>query len=173
MQDNYFGVRPAKFELPEQHWHVDTIDDEGFWNFHGVGPAFSLEASLPVIGNQRTEDVSLDWGVNAAALFGRQKARTHHETRSIKHYKPFNGPDNPVTAYTHPHVYTHTRNRSILAPNIGGFAGLSVRYPNAKVSIGYRADLFFGAMDGGIDTRKSENVSFYGPFATISIGIGG
>jgi hypothetical protein len=37
----------------------------------------------------------------------------------------------------------------------------------------YRADFFFGAMDGGIDTAKKENVGFYGPFATISIGLGG
>jgi hypothetical protein len=44
---------------------------------------------------------------------------------------------------------------------------------NAKVKFGYRADLFLGAMDGGIDTAKKENVGFYGPFATVSVGIGG
>jgi hypothetical protein len=41
------------------------------------------------------------------------------------------------------------------------------------VSFGYRADFFFGAMDGGIDTRNTSTVSFHGPFATISIGLGG
>lgn len=30
-----------------------------------------------------------------------------------------------------------------------------------------------GVMDGGIDTAKSENVGFYGPFASVSAGIGG
>ncbi len=40
-----------------------------------------------------------------------------------------------------------------------------------KVRMGYRADFFFGAIDGGIDTRKSETLGFYGPFATISIGL--
>jgi|HubBroStandDraft_2_1064218.scaffolds.fasta_scaffold44336_3 hypothetical protein len=44
---------------------------------------------------------------------------------------------------------------------------------NFKVSAGYRADFFFGAMDGGLDTAKKENVGFYGPFATISVGLGG
>ncbi|HVP85004.1 MAG TPA: hypothetical protein VMS78_09800 [Rhizomicrobium sp.] len=43
----------------------------------------------------------------------------------------------------------------------------------AKVSLGYRADFFFGAMDGGIDTRESYNRNFYGPYASISIGLGG
>jgi hypothetical protein len=37
----------------------------------------------------------------------------------------------------------------------------------------YRADEFFGAIDGGIDKPKSENLGFSGPFATINFGIGG
>jgi len=41
------------------------------------------------------------------------------------------------------------------------------------VSLGYRADFFFGAMDTGIDTAKRTTTGFFGPFATVSIGIGG
>jgi hypothetical protein len=63
------------------------------------------------------------------------------------------------------------RAKTVIVPNVGGFAGASWRIENFKVSAGYRADLFFHAMDGGIDTRKSENVGFYGPFATISVGL--
>jgi hypothetical protein len=65
------------------------------------------------------------------------------------------------------------RSRSVVVPNVGGFVGMSLRFPNAKVSLGYRIDAFFGAMDGGIDTRKTYDRDFYGPFATISIGLGG
>ncbi len=43
----------------------------------------------------------------------------------------------------------------------------------AKISFGYRADLFLGAMDIGVDSRHTVNRNFYGPFATISIGLGG
>jgi hypothetical protein len=60
-----------------------------------------------------------------------------------------------------------------MVPNLGGFAGISFKYPDAKVSFGYRADFFFGAMDSGIDVVHKENRGFYGPFATISVGIGG
>jgi hypothetical protein len=60
-----------------------------------------------------------------------------------------------------------------VVPDLGGFAGLSWCVPNAKVAIGYRADFFFGAMDGGIDGAHRENVGFYGPFASISVGLGG
>ena len=58
-------------------------------------------------------------------------------------------------------------------PNVGGFAGVSYRYSAAKISLGYRADFFVGAVDGGIDTHKSETLGFYGPFAAISFGLGG
>ena len=67
----------------------------------------------------------------------------------------------------------HTRSRSVVVPNVGGFAGLSVKYPNVKVSFGYKADFFFGAMDGGIDVRRTEDVGFHGPYASVSIGLGG
>ena len=66
-----------------------------------------------------------------------------------------------------------TRSRNATVPNLGGYIGASVRYQNAKISLGYRADEFFGAMDGGIDSRKSENLGLFGPYANISIGFGG
>ncbi len=74
---------------------------------------------------------------------------------------------------TYQRTVDHARSRGVIVPNVGGFAGLSVKYPNAKVSFGYKADFFFGAMDGGIDVRRTEDVGFHGPFATVSIGLGG
>ena len=56
-------------------------------------------------------------------------------------------------------------------PNLGGYAGLSANYSNAKISFGYRVDEFFGAMDGGQDTAKSYNRGFYGPYANVSLGL--
>ncbi len=79
--------------------------------------------------------------------------------------------------FKHNQLYTNTgestRSHSVTIPSLGAFAGLSVRYPNARVSFGYRADFFFGAMDVGIDTRKSTTTGFHGPFAKLSIGLGG
>ena len=76
----------------------------------------------------------------------------------------------------HTVVYDHpaspARSKSVSVPNLGGFAGLSLRYANAKLSLGYRADMFFSAVDAGIDTAKKEDRGFYGPFASISVGIG-
>jgi hypothetical protein len=38
------------------------------------------------------------------------------------------------------------RSRSVVVPNLGGFASFSACYSNSKLSFGYRADFFFGAM---------------------------
>ena len=46
-----------------------------------------------------------------------------------------------------------------------------MRYTDAKVSLGYRADTFFGAMDGGQETAKKENRGFYGPYLNVSFGL--
>ncbi len=53
-----------------------------------------------------------------------------------------------------------------------GLWAFRIVYSDAKISFGYKADFFFGAIDGGIDARKNENRAFFGPYASISIGIG-
>jgi len=139
-------------------------------DFHGVGPSVSWNASLPVFGEAQAGILSVDWGANAAVLFGRQRASGSHHTAGYYHlFTP--PPSLHPTQYTKAGVFN--RSKTIVVPNVGGFAGLSFNFTNAKVSAGYRGDFFFGAMDTGNDARKTKTVDFYGPFATISIGIGG
>ncbi|HEY4124973.1 MAG TPA: hypothetical protein VGM36_10190 [Rhizomicrobium sp.] len=158
-------------------FHNYMLQAERVESFRGVGPSLQWNSSDAIVGNPDSTEVMFDWGINAALLFGRQKTKLQHRTQD---------------AYFRPKVYTynfdffsthskimydrtvpHTRSRSVVVPNVGGFAGFSLRWPNAKVSLGYRADYFFGAMDTGIDTRQTKDRSFYGPFASISIGLGG
>jgi hypothetical protein len=173
-----FGIRYVQFNAKSdtliQSWPTNTyyfglhhrihghlLADR---KFDGIGPSLSWDATAALTGSADGE-IAADWGFNGALLFGRQTVRGHHQTTNI--------------AYLHyPTNISHqsgplNRSKNTAVPNIGGFAGLSWRVPNAKVAIGYRADFFFGALDGGIDAHKSENVGFYGPFASVSIGIGG
>ena len=154
------------------HSHLASLKAER--SFTGVGPSVSWKSSQRLWGDSRDASLMLDWGVNGAILFGRQKSHTHHQStgKSFYHIGPFlTGPAAPHTTAVLPATPDHTRSRSVAVPNIGGFAGLSFKYPNAKVSLGYRADFFFGAVDGGIDARKTYDRSFYGPYATVSIGL--
>jgi hypothetical protein len=144
-------------------------------SFHGIGPSLSWSASAPFAGDIQNGQLGIDWGANAAILFGRQKTRVHHQTTARYHQGKYPGtrfPTPRVTLYQRSGPTRKTRSRMVAVPNIGGFAGLSLHYQNAKLSFGYKVDEFFGAMDGGINAQKSESRSFYGPFASISIGIG-
>src|SRR6185437_12472876 len=140
-------------------------------SFHGVGPSVEWEGSIPIVGDSERDMVSVDFGFNGALLFGRQKVTiARHETGYyVKKSTVFSTPHTTSYDYSEP----VTRTRSVVVPNVGGFAGVSYRFPNAKVALGYRIDAFFGAMDGGISTQKSFDKTFHGPFAMISIGLGG
>jgi len=185
---------------PRFHEYGGSIDSER--NFHGIGPSLSWNASAPVAGQAAQGELSLDWGVNGAVLFGRQKTSGQYKT-VIRSYDMTAGWDNgfqqgkiklghfgnhvaqtcfgvnndPNEAHYANVCKTNAagfnRARSVTVPNLGGFAGASFRIQNFKVSAGYRADFFFGAMDGGIAAAKKENIGFYGPFASVSVGIGG
>jgi hypothetical protein len=133
--------------------------------FSGIGPSLSWDASANLTGNLSVGSITVDWGVNGAVLFGRQSMAAQHQT-SVQHWNYFHR-----TAGYH-YSASPSRRKSVTVPNLGGFAGVSWRYADAKISFGYRADMFFGAIDGGIDARKSEDRGFYGPFAGISVGVG-
>lgn len=146
--------------------YYDKFDgkSETHQRFAGIGPSLAWNGHAALAGNSADGEISIDWGANGAVLFGRQRLHGSHRTSEISHHPALNS----VYASTFP----LDRSKQIVVPNLGGFAGISWRYPNAKVSLGYRADYFFGAIDGGIDTRKNENRAFYGPYASISIGLG-
>jgi hypothetical protein len=170
-----FLGQPAYIHAPNavgETWDIYHASASASRSFRGIGPSLSLEDSVSLAGRPDTMRIAFDFGANGALLFGRQKAVVHHQTNDDRPIVPHSGNFKPMTPYYH-HNYDPARSRSVVVPNIGGFAGLSFNYANAKLKLGYRADFFFGAMDGGIDTRKTYDRNFYGPFATISIGLGG
>jgi iron complex outermembrane receptor protein len=167
------GIRHEKLTTA-QPYHSNAASIRAARSFHGIGPSISWNTSTPFAGNSKDGEFLFDWGANAAFLFGRQKAIIHHQ--STAQYQ--DGRKISMAAHPRTTLYRHStnppaRSRFVTVPNVGGFAGLTFRVENFKMSAGYRADLFFGAMDGGIDTAKSENRGFYGPFASVSVGLGG
>ncbi len=186
-----FGVRYAQFSqkstatlfarpevnLIEQgfraylSFHNYTMFANAERDFRGIGPSVSWNGSATLIGNADRGEATFDWGINGALLFGRQKAKTTHSSQGYYHPPTYYAYLN--YAKTGPVDHHSTRSRSVIVPNLGAFAGISARKANAKLSLGYRADFFFGAADTGIDARQTKTLGFYGPFATISIGLGG
>jgi iron complex outermembrane receptor protein len=171
IQTNFATFGSLKFtELAFSNYHATG---EAARSFHGAGPSLSWTGSAPVTGDPQSGQATFDWGVNAAMLFGRQKTHAKHMESAVSH--PAQLAFATAAPYDQLYQQSHSRDalRFVAVPNLGGFAGLSMRYRNAKVSFGYRGDFFFNAIDGGIDKRHSETLGFFGPFANISIGFGG
>jgi outer membrane receptor protein involved in Fe transport len=142
-------------------------------SFHGWGPEIMWDANQTVWGAPDTGELSIDWGVNAAVLFGRQSANLQHFTSYCHVNGSMGGRTGCVTGLpSHTRTKPARRSRRKVVPNLGGYIGASARYHNAKLSFGYRADTFFGAMDGGQETAKDYNRGFYGPYMNVSIGLG-
>jgi iron complex outermembrane recepter protein len=151
-----------------KYGHIYDATTQEQRSFHGIGPEITWDSNQTVWGNAHDGEVTVDWGLNAAILFGRQRAHITQSLFGEKIYRTGNGVNVSYSTDLPP----ASRSRNVVVPNLGGYAGLSMRYTNAKISFGYRADEFFGAIDGGQATAKNYNRAFYGPYANISIGLG-
>ena len=175
-QPKYYQYGAYELGILLQPYHSNAGALRAERSFHGVGPSLSWSGSAPFAGNAQAAELDVDWNFNAALLFGRQKTRTqHHETvryndggRAYWIYATHG----TLATITHNVPPPQTRSRNVTVPNIGGSLGISFKYDNAKVSFGYKADIFFNAIDGGIDAVKKEDRAFFGPYASISIGLG-
>ena len=150
-------------------FHDYSGSSENQMSFRGLGPSVYWDASVPIAGNAQNGEITLDWGANAALLFGRQKTHGQHQAAG-RYYGPGHFYN---TAFYGPSPVPHSRSRRVTVPDVGGSVGLSLKWNSAKLSMGYRADFFFGALDTGIDTRHETTRGYSGPYASISIGLGG
>jgi len=181
-------VRPHSFfGFPKVTFYQYSLTGHADRSFKGVGPSLSWKASAPIAGNAEDGELSLDWGINGALLFGRQKARVDHKTKDSHltqaycshpytsggiNYCGYPGYTSRYQAAYPTRERHQRRSHSVMVPNLGGFAALTAQFRDAKVSIGYRYDTFLSAMDTGIDTRKTSNLTFNGPYVSISVGLG-
>jgi len=134
-------------------------------SFRALGPSLSWTNATRLWGDLEGGEVALDWGANAAVLFGRQKAKVNYSTKTFTTY--YGGGVHSSNS----RPFHRTDSRRVTVPNVGGFAGLSYRFTDARLSLGYRADFFFHALDRGLDTRRIATIGFNGPYASISIGL--
>jgi iron complex outermembrane receptor protein len=156
--------------VPYHYFHTYHASGSASRGFRGVGPSISWNGSAPFVGNVHDGEITFDWGATAALLFGKQKARVQHQESG--HYNSGSMGHSTYTTVYPALPHSRSGDRSVTVPNVGGSVGLSWRVQDFKLSMGYRADFFFGAMDVGIDAQKSGTLGFKGPFASISVGLG-
>ncbi len=173
-QTEFFGGAEI-LDSYNQSFHNYFSSAQSTRSFNGIGPSISWDAAASVYGEPRSGEISVDWSVSAAALFGRQKVKSHHETVGQQHcYGGFSQTFGcgHVDTVLYSKSTNSARSRSIVVPNIGGTIGFSYRVADFKFSAGYRADYFLHAIDAGIDVRREVTSSFNGPFVRVSLGIG-
>jgi len=163
-------LAPNFYEFSKNWKHSYFADSHIDRSFRGIGPSLSWEGKIKVAGNPEASEITADWGINAAVLFGRQKDDGYYQ--SVDHYLK-GALGSGGTLLITPNNRSLNRSNKRIVPNLGGFAGVTFKSDNAKVSFGYRADIFFGAMDGGLASRDNRDRAFHGPFAKASIGLGG
>jgi len=160
---SFFGI-----SFPRQTFYEYTMHGDAQRSFKAIGPIVSWNASATIAGTPDRGELTLDWSLDGALLFGRNRTRTHHDTQAY-HLSA-------ALYATYPIVYQHSLNASrshrVTVPDLGASIGLSAEFKNAKISVGYRLERLFGAFDKGIDTEKKSDLTFNGPYASISIGLG-
>ena len=77
----------------------------------------------------------------------------------------------PLYYPTPPHH--STRSRNVTVPNIGGFAGLSFAYPNAKISLGYQRRLLLRCHRWRHRCAQKRKPRLYGPLCQYQYRVGG
>jgi hypothetical protein len=146
-------------------YHRYVTDSHVNRSFRGIGPTINWSGSIPLTSDN--EGLDIDWDMGGALLFGRQKSRLSLKTVDNYHENVFfNFVNHPST-----HNANYSRSKAALVPNLEASAGISYRFPHARISAGYRVSEFFNAMDVGVGTRKSSNVLLHGPYATVAIGV--
>jgi hypothetical protein len=173
--DPHYNLTVDVFAKYHEVWEFDSKETR---SFHGVGPELTWDGNTPLWGSGEDGEITLDWGINAAVLFGRQRAILNHDvnhcrvdgfgTLAVCEGGTISGVEDPRIPEPPDNV---NRSRTVTVPNLGGYLGASMRYHNSKISLGYRADTFFNAMDGGQETHQSANRGFYGPYLNVSLGL--
>lgn len=128
-------------------------------DFHGAGPKIGARGSVPVTGA-----VSFVGGISVAALFGRSKFASRL--------------DDPL--FPMPSSFSDSDRRTVAA--LDGHAGVAIGLGPGSLTLGYRVDAMFGALD--TDQRVSplfrsvgypkigdDNANFveHGPFARFTL----
>jgi len=141
--------------------------------FSGVGPVISWAAQAPLIGNDATGRINMDWKVTLGALFGDQETSVGGQEQVTVYsgvVLVFPGQQQGSPAITEPPA---ARSRSVTVPLADLSLGLSYVIGRVNVGAGYRWERYFDALDAGYGEHKDADRTIDGPYFKIAVGFGG
>jgi iron complex outermembrane recepter protein len=172
--DYYFPANETYPDITYSHVHHLNAEMQADRKFKGAGPAMAWNGAMALAGNaDAVGRVDLTAGLGGSILFGRQKTRVHEHEMGV--YS--GGPLGQISKYVLPSPYNtaqdHLRTKSATVPGLNASLGLSYELGRMKLDGGYRWERYFKAIDAGLETRKTYDRSFDGPYFKVSVGFGG
>jgi outer membrane receptor protein involved in Fe transport len=141
--------------------------------FKGMGPLLTWDAAEPLMGNDDTGRLSVDWSVRTGALFGKQKTSVKGEG-AAQYFSSIYWFDRSNVGDPQPlDINLPTRTKSKTVPMVDLSLGLSYEVQRIKVGAGYRWERYFNALDVGYAEPKSADRTIDGPYFKIAVGFGG
>jgi len=160
------------------HQYIASFDAKR--EFKGAGPTLSWDASRPLLGNDETGRLNVDWTVTGGALFGRQKTTVTASGGSDYFDAVYPTKDYVLTGWFAPFptpaqtpIHIAPRDKSVVAPVLDLSLGLSWQVPGVTVGAGYRWERYFNVLDAGFTDHKSYDRTLDGPYVRVSVGFGG
>jgi outer membrane receptor protein involved in Fe transport len=158
-----------KYTIPHHEYAASFSADR---KFKGAGPTLSWAGAKPVLGNNDTGHVDVDWSATGGVLFGKQKTSIAGYEQST--YLNTKYQARPQDAVLNPPVPVDIhREKSVSVPVVDLSLGLSYEIQRLKVSTGYRWERYFNVLDAGFDQRKQYDRTMDGPYFKIAVGFGG
>lgn len=120
-----------------------------------AGPRIFVRTTSSLPGEMGHKGFSIGLGVDGSVLFGRQKAT---DTVDIA-YGGYTG-----------QFPNFRRSRTKTVPTVGAFGQVNWAVPGnpLTVSLGYKVDDYFGAVDGGFAGSHSIDILEHGPFVSLT-----
>ncbi|HEX5776885.1 MAG TPA: Lpg1974 family pore-forming outer membrane protein, partial [Caulobacteraceae bacterium] len=143
--------------------------------FSGTGPVVTWDGSIPLLGDDTTGRLELEWSASGGLLYGKQE--TTIQGSEVASYYAGVGLL-AATGRIEPFDVVATeanirRPRSVNAPVLDLSMGLSYDVGRLKLSTGYRWERYFDVLDVGNDERQDADRTIDGPYFKLAIGFGG
>ena len=145
--------------------------------FEGVGPTLSWDAAIPLLGNDRTGHLELDWSVTGGVLFGDRDTQVIGDDllRTAGANFGSDGLSFPIPTVGTPieTAFDESRSDSATVPVADVSLGLAYEAGRVRVGAGYRWERYFDVLDVGFDEAKEGDRTLDGPYFKLAIGFGG
>jgi hypothetical protein len=173
-------MQGVPYEYVPEGWrnkYIHSTRYDGSLNSHrefkGAGPLVKWNAAAPLLGDDATGRLNVDWSLGGGVLFGKQRTRVEGQAYSQYHANMKYGSVNVVGDKQYFDLSQPTRTKSVSVPVLDLSLGLSYDIQRIKISTGYRWERYYKALDAGYTERKDYDRTFDGPYFKIAVGFGG